>query len=774
MNHFERLPDFFYSFFSRFKWWLLALYIYIVSWSLFYLPQIEITNSPEAFFPEKSPIVERFLTFKKNYEGRDFLIILYESKESILRPEARLKSKKVGEKLATLPFSEYMISLDTISIPFVEEVLKKKFPIWVTQFFRPFSSLFPPTLSEAQAEKVLEQVPFLNGLLVSEDRKAGIFFLFLKEVPPSEQKDLHEWVIPEVEKILGEESFFQFAYFGTPRVHYELMHSVKEDERFFVPAATFLFILMLSFLFRSVFCVVLPLGIVSVALGILMGFMGYHQIAITMLTALLPPLILVVGVANIIHILVCYSQKRSQGKKDPVYETFVEMWSPCFWTTFTTMIGFGSLVVSQIIPIREFGLLTAVGCLMCFLFSMSSILLFFPFLEKIAPPRASVFSGFIERIVRVVLNYPKLVCSLFLFITGLSIYGMTFIQVESNFIRYFNAKSSIYRDAHYIQERLGSVGNLEILVTPRKNVPLARQLKALEEMSHDLKATKHYRGSLSILDPLSSLSFWLYGQQGLPESEADILTLVESFLSGSKNMGMEQLYLRDFEQFRFTYRLPLLSSKECTRFVQELKTTLNQKYQAYFIVEATGATEAYLAIADQIVEQQVLNFSIAFVFITIALTCIFQSLKTALFAMIPNIFPILFTFGIMGFAGIELNTSTIMVASVAMGMAVDDTIHFICRLKKEFLRNPDYRTAITQTLQKAGPAMISTSLILSVGFSIVCFGSFVPTQHFGFLVVITIISALFADLFFLSSLVLWFRPKLFVLGSSGSSSGLLR
>ncbi|MEK7487327.1 MAG: MMPL family transporter [Planctomycetota bacterium] len=757
----RRIGLFFFHLFYRFKWGFLALYLWMVLWSLFYLEKVEVSNSPEAFFPKNSPTVKQFLEFKKNYESRDFLIILYESDHSILTPEARTHSRKLGEKFAALPYSEYLISLDTITLPLSQETLKKIFPGWVAQFLGQFSSLFPPNLTQQQAEEILKMAPFLRGFLVSEDGKAGIILLFLKEVSESEKKSFHEVLIPAIENILNEEKSFKFAYFGTPRVHYELLNNVKKDERFFLPAAALMFVLILFFFFRSWIYVLLPLGIVVFALEILLGSMGYHEVPITALTALLPPLILVIGVASMIHILLCYAQKRTEEKSsEALYKTFMEMWTPCFWNTLTTMIGFGSLLISTIGPIQEFGVLSAIGCFLCFLFSMSAIPLFFPFLEKQTLPNKHILDSWISLISSLVLRFPRRIILIFFGFTLFGCYFIFFIPIESNFINYFGKETSIFKDAHYIQDRLGSVGTLEILATPKTKLSLPQQLKILEQFQADLKQTRLCRGVLSILDPLTALSQQFYRQPKLPEKEVEILQLVDYFLANSGNLGLGHLYQPDFKQYRFSFRLPLTSSAVCTQFVRELKQQLRGKYGDSFDIQITGASEAYLTIADQIVEQQISNFSLAFVLITLALTCIFGSFKIALFAMIPNIFPIIFTFGIMGLLKIELNTSTAMVASISIGMAVDNTVHFICRFKEELYKIGNYRQALFQSISSVGPAMTTSSVILMAGFGIVCFGSFVPTQQFGFLVCITLISALLADLLFLTSMMLVFQPKL--------------
>jgi len=531
-------------------------------------------------------------------------------------------------------------------------------------------------------------------------------------------------------------------------------------------------ILTFYLLFRSVRSVLSAVAIVVTAIVWTLGICGWVGATMTLMVTIIIFLTLTVGVADAVHLLSGYMYMRQEGMvhDQAVREVFRTSGPACFLTSITTMIGLLSLLVVPIVPLKVFGLFSGLGVFLAFVFTLLILPLTMS-AEKGSPPRGKREdkSHRVQRMIRrlepLATRAPLTVSIGFFAAAILFFWGVTMIRVDTNIGQLISPRNIIRQNMDDVEKNIGGSMNMEILVetgvTDGLKDPEILQtmgdLQAYLETAHSDLVVSTYSLSDAVKESFKALNEDRPEMYRIPETRpmlAQTLLLFE----GAAPEDRTKLVTDDYENARISVRIRNRGSYEYMPYMADVQRRIDILFSplktAYpdLKVRITGVFALTMKLADFVSWSQIKSFSLALAVISILFIFVFRSIKGGLISIVPNLFPILTAFGMMGFMGYSLDLDTLLVAPIAIGIAVDDTIHFLSRYRMEQMAGAEPKQAVKHTFREVGQAMVFTTVILSAGFLMFTFSQHNGLSHFGLLSATAIISAVISDLFFLPRL----------------------
>ena len=616
----------------------------------------------------------------------------------------------------------------------------------------------PAGMLEEAREKALAD-PFVKGNILSEDAATTAIAVRFAYLPDDDTYG--NVAVDKIRKIVEEEvsDRFEVHISGVFTLVKVMNDYCLDDLKRFLPLAILLNIVILSLVYRTLAGVAVTLGATFLSVMWTMGLMGLFHMPITVGTTMLPVLIMVISVSDAVHLITQYYEGIGQGqeKRSALETAILKVGTPCFLTSLTTGMGFSSLLLSDLRPVRDFGLFAAIGIFFAFVIFIFLVPVAFSYLKAPSLQSANRLktgstTRTMNRISRMTWNHPFKILVMGALVMALGIYGITRIRVDTKFYDYFYESDPFTQSIRFIDKNLTGIEPLRILLHTGKEG--GTKDPAFLRKVDDLEAFLHAYPEISRVNAMPDLIRRMHRLMNeddpeydrLPESRevtAEYLFLLS--LAGGDEL-MELLANDDLSTAHVVAMLRLVGTTRQEEILKDVEEYLWEHFRPDVSFQVTGAAAMNATIANHLVRSQIKTFAFAFVLIFGSMTLLFRSIKIGLISMIPNIIPLTLTAGIMGFSGISLNVVTVMVASVAIGIAVDDTIHILARYRIEFGEKPDPADAIARTLTSSGRAVVFTSIVLMTGFLIPMFSKFRLPCYFGILAATTIVGALFGDL----------------------------
>ncbi|MBI4776653.1 MAG: MMPL family transporter, partial [Deltaproteobacteria bacterium] len=513
-------------------------------------------------------------------------------------------------------------------------------------------------------------------------------------------------------------------------------------------------------------CLLLPLASVLLTLLWTLGLMAWTGTAMSMLTMIVPVFLIAVGTAYCLHLMSDYVDRveRCPSRREAVFETFSRLTLPTALAVLTTAIGIGSLLVNRIVAIREFAIFSCFG-----IFSLLIILLtFFPSVLVLAPTptkkkqdsaRGRLSAAFIELVIRLNLKHQRVVLPVLGIVALVCGIGVFRLQIQTNPIGYFKENTPVSRHFHDIYRDMSGSFPINVFMSgstddyfedPEHVADIARFQKYVETLPEVDK-------TISFADYLKLVNYVLNRfnpeYYALPTQAYQIRMLINNYKIILGEEMLTRFMNPNFSATNILLLTHISSSRGFLRTRDMILAYAHSDFSKDIRWDVTGFGIVLSASSHLITTGQVKSLSLTVVLVFGIMFLLFLSSKVGLIAIVPNLFPIVINFGIMGWFGIELSMVTSLIAGIAIGLAVDDTIHYLVRYNIEFKKDLDDTNALAATLRHVGRPIVFTSLTISLGFSVLAFSSFNPTAVFGVLMVITMISALVGDLMILPSLM---------------------
>jgi len=706
----------------------------------YHIPQLSFKTSIYDLVIEDLPETARYQDFKKLF-GSDEIIRVVIKSQNVFDQVTFKKIEQLAETASNIQGIRRIISLPGI---------RKAVDVTGEWSLEKFAS-------------VVDHVELFQRNLFSADRKTTVLTLILEE-----EAD-HEAVIQAVEEMIDKTSKDLSLYqIGMPLVSQALARLTEKDFFMLPPITALLIAVVLFGLFRNFFCIILPLTCVTLSLIWTFGLMALTRIPLSMLTMIVPVFLIAVGTAYCLHIVSDYLTQVQQADS-PAHAallTYSAISFPTILAIFTTVIGLGSLLVNRIAAIQEFAVFSCLG-----IFSfMITLFTFLPAAMALVPlsgerdrqssKRAGPFDRFLDWIVRLDLDYQRITLPVFGIIVIFCLIGIVQIRVETNPVGYFKRDIPVSRNFHDIYKDLSGsfpinvvmAGNEEdFFENPEHIADIARLQKFIDTLP-GVDKTVSFADYMQLVNYASNRFEPAY--YTLPEEGFEVRMLINSY----RIMLGEDMLLRfmtpDFSAANILLLTHISSSRDFLETRDKILAHVKQNFSKDLKWDVTGFGMVISESSHQLTRGQVKSLSITMVLVFGIMFLLFLSIKVGLIAIIPNLFPIVINFGIMGWFGVELSMVTSLIASIAIGLAVDDTIHYLVRYNREFKKDLDDKRALRDTIKHMGKPIIFTTLTISAGFSILAFSSFKPTAIFGVMMVITMVSALVGDLILLPSLLL--------------------
>jgi predicted RND superfamily exporter protein len=753
MKHFASLV-------TRFPILSLLLSLCLAAPFLIQLPRIQTVDNVDYFTIEDDPDVAFYQSIKETFGEDEFFVIAFSSPDLFTSPILRMIAA-ITQELETIPEVREVQSLANVDYIHGEE-----------EYFevRPFLERIPedaPGLGTLR-EQALGN-PLYVGNLISADGETTALVVF-PNAHEAGDGSFRKRLIEQTEAVLSghKELVGRFHLAGWTMTNFRLSQYMKSDVAVFIPV-TYLFITLTIWLFfRNVRLTLLALANISMCTGATMGLFPLLGITLNNVTTIVPPLVMALALADSVHIFAHLDKnllERGLSPAKAMESILHRVITPCFLTSLTTAVGFISLTVSDIPPIKEFGYVASLGMIFEFLFSF----LLLPPLMLMCKPEAIYtlqrkdigIGAFLGRLSTFVQNYARPIT---IFITLLvlgAMWAASTIRVETNLLEYFKPSSPLRQELSYIEPRLSGVGTVDISVKAGERDALRdpAKLAVIDRLQTFALTLPGVDRTMSFVDFLKDMNMSFHNEDPdfyiIPESRE----LVSQYLLLYDSDDMDEFITPEYDQARILIRISEHSSAGQAKLISDLRTFIDQHEHDGLQIRVTGRAVQDVNTIDALVRGQVESLALAAAVITFIMFLALCSFVAGALSLIPNAFPIILNFGIMGLLGIPLNTSTALISVVALGIAVDDTIHFLTEYNRKRAENLPMREALQQTILEKGTAISASSLILVIGFGVLLFSSFVPTMSFGGLSAVIMITALIGDLIVLPAAMLSFDGK---------------
>lgn len=582
---------------------------------------------------------------------------------------------------------------------------------------------------------------------------------------------------------------------GVSMITSDMIDFIKSDLSVFGVGVLCLMIVVMWLFFRRKRWVALPVLCCAVAVWIVIGTLGWLDWRVTVISSNFVSILIIITISLTIHLTVCYGELYADNPEmdqiNLIRQTIQRIFLPCFYTSITTIVAFTSLVVSGIRPVIDFGWIMTLGISMGFVLAF---IIFPSFLSRMKPQGAVSSHDATKRMTNGIalfsLSHKNRILGLTAVLVVLGMIGISQLRVDNRFIDYFKTNTEIYQGMSVIDTELGGTTPLDIII--EADPDFFDYLKELEIRKSEEDA---FDDPFADMEDVEEENYWFHpGKllevekihdylEALPEigkvlSIATTLKVVRS-LSGDKVPDDYDLtlYRKLFpEEPRKTFLNPYLSEDanqiRISMRIEETDPKLNrgeliEKINRFLVDEMkisedrirfTGMTVLYNNMLQSLYKSQILTLGMVFLAILSMFIILFRRFFLALLAMVPNLFSALAILGLMGWLNIPLDMMTITIAAITIGIAVDDTIHYIYRFKREFKSNPNYTEDVIRCHGSIGRAIYYTSITVTVGFSILTLSNFIPTIYFGLLTGLAMILALLGNLILLPVLVVMFKP----------------
>ena len=572
---------------------------------------------------------------------------------------------------------------------------------------------------------------------------------------------------------------------GTAMIASDMISFIKSDLQYFALGVLIMFIVTLGVIFKKIRWVIMPLASSGLVALFVIGFLGLMDWRVTVVSSNFISLLLIITISLTIHLIVRYQElcelNQEMNQKELVSMTVEQMLKPCFYTALTTIIAFASLGVSEIKPVIDFGRMMVAGIFFAFIFAFTLV----PAVMVSLFSRDSESKDFSKGITLVFSNFTtnnaKVVIGVALSLVILSYVGISKLTVENRFIDYFKSSTEIYKGMELLDQKLGGTAPLDIVLNAPNDWSVEEEefdddfgfeenadsmngywwntisISRLEEVHDYIESLPEIGKVLSVA---SGIKVARELNDGEELSELD-LALVKNMLPEDIKESLLSSYISEDEnQVRISARV-LESSYGLNRneLLEEISTTLEKEYgfsdQEYRL---TGLAVLYNNMLQSLFDSQIGTISIVFSVIFIMFLILFRSFYLSIIGIIPNLLAAGVVLGSMGLMSIPLDIMTITVAAISVGMAVDNTIHYIHRFKAEFKETGEYNLSMVNSHRTIGRAMLYTSLTIIIGFLVFATSNFNPSVYFGFFVSLAMIMALLGALTLLPQLLLYFKP----------------
>ena len=688
---------------------------------------------------------------QKDFGGGATAIIVL-SDDNLFSAPVLLEVKKTLAELNKLEFVNSSSSLFNVpNIREIEGYIESK----------PFLQDIPET--PQQMSQVIDQA-LANHLvadnLVSPDRNTMSINLVIDDTSHYPGRDSE--ITRSIEKVLQPlkqhvQTVFQMS---SPYVRDTISHQIQQDMETILPLALLVLIVVLGLSMGRLNCSIVPLSSSAVSIVLTLSFMAYMGISVNVLTSIIPALLIIIGSTEDVHLMAEYHIGIRNGlSRDEAVQQLPVNQSLAITLAFaTTLMGFLSITISELELLFEFGWLVSVGLIINF---MVTILLVPAYLRLFGGKmidqldEKTIYQRVAGKIFVVVIRFKKTTLLLLLMVAGYYGWGAQFLQVNNNTLSYFPAESEINQRAQTIHEKLSGMQTFSVILDSsiEGTFQRVRYLREIENVQEFIDSRGLFDKTLSFADFVKLTHQVMEGTSKpmLPLEDETVQVYMEFVQFDAVKSYVDQ----EFSKTRILVRHNIGSSNVLKKEFMAIENFIKNELKSNLKATLTGESVLNNNAADAMAAGQIQSLLIMMVVILLIVSMLFIDLRAGIIALVPNVFPIIILFGVMGYFGIPLDTGTTMVAVIALGVSVDDTIHFLSRYHFFTRGTDDVEKALKKTMEHEATPISTTSIALALGFSTLMLSSFQPVVYFGGLSALVMMLAMFST-FILTPILLSF------------------
>lgn len=738
---------------------IIIAFILLTLGGAFFATQLKFTFSFEQFFPEGDDDLAFFQEFISDFETDDnFLLIAIENKEGVFDSSFLKRFHEFSIECKGLPHVTSSQSLTQIKYPL-------KTPFGITTI--PAIHINDPSKYEQDKKIIFEDERLYETLINSDGTAAIVSLKNIESIGLEESEELVNAVYAKLDPYdFDDYHLLGRAYFSKELVEMQLFEIILTSL-----ISGILILIVMFLIYKKPITVFL--GLISIGMGLIifLGVLGLLGRELNIMSALYPVLMLIVGTSDVIHIMTKYLDELKKGKvqNDAIWVTIKEVGLATLLTSLTTAVGFLTLMSSRIYPIRDFGVNAGIGVIIAYivviLFTTACLSLCKKEQLLNLEKEKGHWNRLMEKGYQLTIQKSKMILAVTFIITIACIYGMTLIstnyKIESNLPR----SGKVTEDFKYFEKNFGGFRPLEFAIQTKGELLADNYLVQTEinKLENQIRSTGKFN---SIVSP-TMMQKSIERMNG--RNKASAYTFPETKKRYLKNqrliekipsVGTNILLNKDKTKARLSTRLLDIGADNIRNLGLEMDDWIDKNIDTSMMsVKRTGSGILVDKNAFYVRESLMKGLSIALVIISLLMGFLFRDFKMLLISMIPNVFPLLFAAGLMGFLAIEMEAGVAIVFAIIFGIAVDDTIHFLSKFKLSLHAGKSVEESIHVTFRETGKAICLTSVILFFGFMIMLFSNNPPSVNIGLLISITLVSAVACDLFLLPILIRRFIKK---------------
>tara|TARA_B100000029_G_scaffold247972_1_gene244911 strand:+ start:10282 stop:12660 length:2379 start_codon:yes stop_codon:yes gene_type:complete len=749
--------------------------------------------SSETLLIEGDPDLNYLNEINQRYNSKEFLVLTYTPKEKITSNNSVNNLLSLKYKIQSLDWVHNVITI--LDIPLLntkDETLNDK--------LQNFSTLKSEGVNRDQGFNEILNSPVYKNFVISEDGKTTGIIVYLKEkkIEPKfknkKEKNIyrdkikkknHENILEIREVIKGYQNVSKIHLGGIPMIADDMMTFIKNDIMIFGAGVLLFIIGTLWFIFRKIIWVIVPISSCLLSVVIMMGLLGMIGWKVTIISSNFISLMLILTMAMNIHISTRFLQVKknnpSSKKSELILMTTKKMVWPIIYTVLTTICAFLSLIFSEIKPIIDFGWMMTLGLLSSFIVTFTLLPTLLNFLEDIKiSVRENQTSKVTSYLGNFTSNNKNKVFFITLIIIILSIFGISKLEVENSFINYFKKNTEIYKGMKLIDDKLGGTTPLDIIIKFPKIDSDNSQNEDEDWGDLGEDDDKKYWFTKDKINKIDRVHKYLETLPAVGKvlSFSSIVN-VATKLNNDKPLGtleMGVLYSKVPDSIKKEIVDPYISIKDSeARISLRIKDSQPDLKRNYLINQIKSDLENKLGfkkdefklagililfnnLLQSLFKSQILTLGIVMIGIFVMFCILFKNIKLSLIGVVPNFIAAFFILGIIGILNIPLDMMTITIAAITIGIAVDNSIHYIYRFKEEFNKIKKYEETVNYCHSTVGIAILNTSITIVFGFSILIFSNFIPTIYFGLFTGIAMLLAMISVLTLLPALIIKFKP----------------
>jgi len=724
------------------------------------------TYTEANMLPDDHQVNTAYNTFLDTF-GEEGNLIIYGVKDSLLFTPSNFKAwNTLSKELGQAPEVDL-----TLSIGDLQKLKKRKDTIG----FEMVPLVKDSILNEKQLTKLqyelFEKLPFYSGLIYSPDKKSVRTAVYIKKGivnTPARKIFIEKVLIPKI-AAFEKQTGMKVHTSGMPYIRTLNSQNIIDEIGMFIGAAVLVTSIIFFFFFRSYRATFISM--ITVIIGVLwaFGILGLLKYEITVLTALIPPLIIVIGIPNCIFLINKYQQEIKQhgNQAKSLQRVIAKVGNATLMTNVTTASGFATFILTNSQLLKEFGIVASICIIAIFLLCLLIIPIVYSFMpvpknKHLKHLNKRWINRFVDWMENKVRHNRIAIYIISIGLLCVSIIGIYNIKISGSLIEDMPKKTEFFKSIRFFEKEYKGIMPLEILIDTKrkKGVMKLATLKRMNELQEYIEEFPEFSKSLSVVDLVKYSKQAYYN--GNPEYYQLPNSQERSFIlryakSSAQDTNLLKSYVDSTGQFaRITTFMKDTGTERFDRIEEDLKAKALKIFpQDRYTVSFTGKALLFQKGTKYLVKNLIISLSLAILLIALFMAWMFRSFRMILVSLIPNLLPLIITAGLMGFLGVPIKPSTILVFSIAFGISVDDTIHFLAKYRQELIANNwKIKKSVYAALRETGVSMFYTSIVLFFGFSVFTISSFGGTVALGALVSVTLVFAMLANLLLLPSLLL--------------------